>query len=376
MANIMVGKRVLITGATDGIGRYAARELAMLGAEVIVVGRSKQKAEETVREIDAYSQKYAASYLLADLSSMAEVRQLAADFKSKFSRLDVLVNNAGSAFLMRTLSVDGFEKTFALNHLAYFLLTELLLDVLKASAPSRVVNVSSGSHKRGEINFEDLDLKKGYFVMKAYSQSKLANVMHAYQLARRLSGSGVTANVLHPGLVKTGIFRKVPVVGPIADLVVRNRDRAVSVAEGAETIIYLASSSEVENVTGNYFVKSRAVKSSPESYRLNAQERLWRASADRVGFVKTETKVIFKRMLGFLEQFQAGELSFSQMVEGMEFLYKEISDEISTDFSDGWNKYWGGLEVIFALSTMETTINPSDEEVDGLRKIILKELDK
>jgi NAD(P)-dependent dehydrogenase (short-subunit alcohol dehydrogenase family) len=283
MSNPMAGKRVLITGGTDGIGRYAAKELAGMGAEVVVVGRNQSRAEETVQEINAYSQKDAATYLLADLSSMAEVRQLAADFKAKFSRLDVLINNAGSAFIKRTLSVDGFEKTFALNHLAYFLLTELLLDVLKASAPARVVNVSSGSHRRGEINFGDLDLKKGYFVLKAYSQSKLANVMHTYELARRLDGSGVTANVLHPGLVKTGIFRKVPVVGPLVDVVMKSRKRAVSVDEGAQTIIYLASSPEVANVTGKYFVKCEAVDSIPASHDLVAQQRLWDVSAERVG---------------------------------------------------------------------------------------------
>ena len=216
-----------------------------------------------------------------------------------------MVNNAGSAFLQRTLSVDGFEKTFALNHLAYFLLTELLLDVLKASAPSRVVNVSSGSHKRGEINFDDLDLEKGYFVLKAYSQSKLANVMHTYGLARRLSGSGVTANCLHPGLVKTGIFRKVPVVGPLVDLAMKTRRRALSVEEGAQTIIYLASSPEVANVTGKYFVKCKAVNRSLNHIVLTRRSACGGSALNGWGFEKQKQRKYMRRMLAFLEQFQS-----------------------------------------------------------------------
>jgi NAD(P)-dependent dehydrogenase (short-subunit alcohol dehydrogenase family) len=214
---------------------------------------------------------------------MAQVRQLAEAFKAGYSRLDVLVNNAGSAFITRTLSDEGYEKTFALNHLAYFLLTDLLLDTLKASAPARVVNVSSGSHLTGKIDFDDLDMEKGYWVLKAYRQSKLANVMFTYELARRLDGSGVTANVLHPGLVKTGIFRKVGWVGPLVDRVIQSRKRALDVEEGAETIIYLASSPEVEGVSGKYYLKCKAVESSVLSYDVTAQERLWQESLERVG---------------------------------------------------------------------------------------------
>jgi retinol dehydrogenase-14 len=283
MADLMAGKVVLITGGTDGIGKQAAKELAAMGAEVVIVGRSREKAEIAVSEINAHSQRDEDSYLLADLSSMNEVRKLVEEFTRRYSRLDVLINNAGSAFMARTLSADGYEKTFALNHLAYFLLTNLLLDFLKAGAPARVVNVSSRSHLKGVIDFNDLDMEEDYFVLRAYQRSKLANVMFTYELARRLEGSGVTANCLHPGLVKTGIFRKLSWIGNLVDLFVRTRGRSLSVEEGAETIVYLASSPDVEGVSGKYFVRCRAVKSSEISYDTETQKRLWEISAERVG---------------------------------------------------------------------------------------------
>jgi NAD(P)-dependent dehydrogenase (short-subunit alcohol dehydrogenase family) len=277
----MSGKVVLITGATDGIGREAASQLAGMGAKVIIVGRDQGKAEETVRQINAHSHLGKASYLLADLSSMAGVRKLAEDFLASYFRLDVLVNNAGSAFMRRTLTEDGFEKTFALNHLAYFLLTNLLLDMLKDNSPSRVVNVSSGSHRSGEINFEDLDMRENYFILRAYRRSKLANVLFTYELAKRLEGSGVTVNCLHPGLVRTGIFRKIRFVGPLVDMFVRRR--AISVAQGAETIVYLASSPEVQEISGMYYYKSKQADSSALSHDVELQEKLWEVSAHRTG---------------------------------------------------------------------------------------------
>jgi NAD(P)-dependent dehydrogenase (short-subunit alcohol dehydrogenase family) len=283
MEKSMAGKVVMITGGTDGIGLEAAKTLAGMGAEVVVVGRSRERAETAIKEIAAHSQAAAAGYFLADLSLMAEVRRLAEEFKEKYSRLDVLINNAGSAFINRTVTAEGHEKTFALNHLAYFLLTNDLLELLKNSGKARVVNVSSGAHLSGRIDFEDLNLENGYFVLKAYRQSKLANVMFTYELARRLDGSGVTANVLHPGLVKTGIFRKLRWIGPLADLVVRSRERSLSVEEGAQTIVYLASSPEVEGVTSKYFVKCKAVDSSVLSYDVVAQKRLWEESQRQVG---------------------------------------------------------------------------------------------
>jgi NAD(P)-dependent dehydrogenase (short-subunit alcohol dehydrogenase family) len=278
---MMAGKVVLITGATDGIGREAAARLAEMGAEVVVVGRDQKKAEETVNQVNAHSQQGKASYLLADLSSMADVRRLAKEFRSKYSRLDVMVNNAGSAFMKRTLTEDGFEKTFALNHLAYFLLTGLLLEMLKEHAASRIVNVSSGAHHSGEIDFDDLDMEEGYFVLRAYRRSKLANVLFTYALARRLEGSGVTANCLHPGLVKTGIFRKIRFVGPLVDLFISRR--AISVEKGAETIVFLASSPDVQDISGKYFYKSEEADSSPLSHDIELQEKLWEVSTKRTG---------------------------------------------------------------------------------------------
>lgn len=277
----MKGKVVLITGATDGIGREAAKELAMQGAKVVVVGRNRSRAEETVKQLDAHSHDHGADYLLADLAKISEVKRLAGEFLSKYSRLDVLINNAGAGFLKRTVTDEGIESTFALNHLAYFTLTNLLLDRIKAFFPSRIINVSSGAHLSGRISFDDIGLERRYFVLKAYRQSKLANVMFTYELARRLQGSGVTVNCLHPGLVKTGIFKKVWVVGPLVDAYIRRR--AISVAQGAETIIYLASSPEVEGVTGKYFYKCKARDSSPLSYDLEGQKRLWDLSASMAG---------------------------------------------------------------------------------------------
>jgi NAD(P)-dependent dehydrogenase (short-subunit alcohol dehydrogenase family) len=282
MANeLMAGKVVMITGATDGIGCEAAARLAGMGAEVVVVGRDRAKAEETIEQINAHSQSGEASFILADLSTMSAVRKLAEEFRTNYSRLDVLVNNAGSAFMKRTITEDGFEKTFALNHLAYFLLTNLLLDILKENTPSRIVNVSSGAHTSGEINFDDLDMQEDYFILKAYRRSKLANVMFTYDLARRLEGTGVTANCLHPGLVKTGIFRKIRFVGPLVDLFISRR--AISVEKGAETIVYLASSPEVGDISGKYFYKSRQHESSTLSQDEELQEKLWEVSAQRTG---------------------------------------------------------------------------------------------
>lgn len=274
----MDGKTVLITGATDGIGKQAAKELAILGATTVLVGRNEDKCRQAVEEVNALSKGKRASYLVADLSSMSAVEQLAKDFRSGFARLDVLVNNAGGAFLPRQITEDGFEKTFALNHLAYFLLTDLLLDILKANSPSRVINVSSNSHYNGTISFGDIHLKWFYFVFRAYSQSKLANVMFTYALARRLDGSGVTANCLHPGLVQTGIFGKVKGVPKLIEKFLLRK--AISVEAGAETIVYLSSSEEVSAESGKYYYKKVPRTTSEQSYIVQDQERLWKMSEE------------------------------------------------------------------------------------------------
>ncbi|MFN8376694.1 MAG: SDR family oxidoreductase [Anaerolineae bacterium] len=279
----MQGKIVLVTGATNGIGKVAALELAKKGATVVIVGRNRAKTEAVLNEIKTQSGSQKVDLLLGDLSVQADVRRLASEFKSKYTRLDVLLNNAGAVFANRQETADGYEMTFALNHLSYFLLTHLLLDVLKASAPSRIVNVASDAHNGASLNFDDLQNKKGYPVggFGPYGQSKLANIMFSYELARRLQGTGVTVNVLHPGFVATGFGRNngglMGLVMPIAQLFAMNEQ------EGAKTMIYLASSPEVEGVSGKYWDKSKAVKSSPVSYDEAAQRRLWEVSEQMTG---------------------------------------------------------------------------------------------
>jgi NAD(P)-dependent dehydrogenase (short-subunit alcohol dehydrogenase family) len=273
----MQGKVCLITGATSGIGKVTALELAKMGATVVIVGRDRARGEAVQSEIKAKSGNEAVDLLLADLSSQASIWQLAEDFQQRYSHLHVLINNAGLVQLSRHTTVDGLETTFAVNYLAPFLLTSLLLDMLKASAPARIVNVSSSSHEAANINIRDLQLEKGYRIMRAYGQSKLALLMYTYELARRLEGSGVTVNSLHPGFVATNIGQRgmAPVLRPIIKLIF---SRGISPEEGAKTTIYLASSADVEGVTGNYFVKCAPRKSARISYDVALQQKLWEES--------------------------------------------------------------------------------------------------
>jgi len=218
--------------------------------------------------------------MIADLASLDEIRGLAAAYKQKHQQLHVLVNNAGAYNAQRTTTKDGFETTFGVNHLAYFLLTELLLDVLKASAPARIINVSSTAHVGGHMNFDDLQGEKKYVGRAAYGQSKLANVLFTYELARRLEGTGVTANALHPGVVRTGFGKNNPgMMGQLFRLAQTvARPFFISPVQGAATSIYLASSPEVEGVTGKYFAKCKAVDSNAESYDTAVAQRLWQIS--------------------------------------------------------------------------------------------------
>ena len=269
----MAGKICMVTGANSGIGQVTALELARRGAAVTMVCRSRDKGETASREIREKTGSGSLELMVADLSSQAEIRRLAEEFQTRHARLDVLVNNAGVFTRTRSMTGDGIETTFAVNHLAYFLLTNLLLDTLKRSAPARIVNVSSRAHTSATINFDDLQGEREYGGWRAYCQSKLANILFTYELARRVEDSGVTVNCLHPGVIATGLFRSLPKI-----LHFPLRLFLSTPEKGSETSVFLATSPEVEGVTGKYFVKKRAVASSPESQNSEIARRLWEVS--------------------------------------------------------------------------------------------------
>jgi retinol dehydrogenase-12 len=277
----------LVTGATSGIGLVTAQALAKQGATVVVVARNPERGTATVSRITQKTGSAKVELLMADLSVQAQVHQLAEALQHRFARLDVLVNNAGALFSKRLLSADGIEMTFALNHLGYFLLTNLLLDALKASAAARIVNVSSGAHQRGTIDFADFQGERRYGGWRAYCQSKLANLLFTYELARRLEGTEVSVNAMHPGFVATGFGRNNR--GIVALFIRLAQLAALSPEQGAETLIYLATSPEVEGVTGKYFVNKQAVPSSRESYDQAVTQRLWQLSADLTGMAADTT---------------------------------------------------------------------------------------
>lgn len=278
----MQGKTCMVTGANSGIGKATALGLAQMGANVVMVARDRARGEVAQNEVKAKSGNNSVDLLVADLSSQQSIRKLVEDFKQHYKQLHVLINNAGVFMLTRRETVDGLEITFAVNYLAPFLLTNLLLDVLKASAPARIVNVSSEAHENGYIKMDDLQAKKNYRPFRAYGQSKLALVMFTYELARRLQGKGVTANCLHPGFVATNIGQGgvAPVARPVAKFVLSFL--GISSEEGAKTSIYLATSTDVEDVTGKYFVKSVTRRSAPISYDESLQRQLWEESAKLV----------------------------------------------------------------------------------------------
>ena len=280
----MTGRTVLVTGGTGGIGLATAAGLADLGARVGIVGRDAGRAQTAAAQLRSSGAHV--DVFVADLSAQREVRRLAEEVLTAYARLDVLVNNVGGYWATRRTTVDGLERTFAVNHLAPFLLTNLLLDRLRGTAPARVVTVSSGAQSMGAIAFDDLQGERGYSGQRAYNQSKLANVMFTYELARRLDGSGVTANALHPGVVRTDFGREdstgwmrmmLPVIRPFLK----------SPRKGAATSVYLASSPDVENVTGQYFVNRKAKRSATASYDATAAARLWDVSTTLVGLSPT-----------------------------------------------------------------------------------------
>jgi len=278
----MAGKTALITGGTGGIGKATAAGLARMGARVGIVGRDATRGTSAAADIGSTSGNPSIDAFTADLASQADVRRLAAEVLDTYPRLDVLVNNVGGFWAHRHVTVDGLERTFAVNHLAAFLLTGLLLERLVASAPARVVTVSSGAQSMGRIDFDDLQGERKYSGQRAYNQSKLANVMFTYELARRLEGTGVTANVLHPGVTRTafGVEDQAWYFTTGSGFA---RRFMKSPEQGAETPVHLASSPDVEGVSGRYFANGRPKESNRLSYDADAAARLWRVSAELVG---------------------------------------------------------------------------------------------
>ena len=277
----MAGRVCMVTGANAGIGKATALGLANYGATVVMVCRSRERGEMALAEIKEKSGNNYISLLLADLASQASVRKLAEDFKTQHSALHVLINNAGIIPRKRLVTVDGLETQFAVNHLAPFLLTNLLLDVLKSSAPARIVTVSSEMHRGATIDFDDLHSERSYRPTRVYSQTKLANILFTYELARRLEGSNVTANCLHPGVVATNLLADG--IGIPRPLKSTTRLMGASPDKGAKTSIFLAISGAVEGVSGKYYVRQKAMQSSESSYDENLANRLWDASAELTG---------------------------------------------------------------------------------------------
>jgi NAD(P)-dependent dehydrogenase (short-subunit alcohol dehydrogenase family) len=277
----MEGKVCVITGATSGLGLEAAERLAKLGARLVLVGRDEARGAAALARLRASVPGVAARILYGDLSRLAEMKRIGGEIAASEPRIDVLINNAGALFASRHVTPDGLELTFALNHMAYFVVTSLLLDNLKASAPSRIVSTASFAHRGQALDFGDLQATKSYGGMRVYGRSKLANILFTRELARRLAGSGVTANCLHPGFVATrfgggnGILMRTAVRIAMVG--------AIPVAKGAETIVYLATAPEVASVSGGYFAKSRPARPSAAAQDDVAARRLWDESAAIAG---------------------------------------------------------------------------------------------
>ena len=278
----MHGQVCMVTGATSGIGRATATALARQGARLVITGRNEAKTQRIVDEIQDETSSKTIDYLLADYCDLRQVRSLAEAFQDRYTRLDVLVNNAGVFLNTRRETPYGVEQTFLVNHLAPFVLTNLLLDRLLTSAPARIVNVSSDAHRQGTMDLSDLNYQHGFAGIKAYARSKLATVLFTYELSRRLDSSGVTVNALHPGHVATGMWRTgFPILGPLIGWLMARM--AMTPEQGADNSVYLASSPEVAGVTGKYFVKREAVPSAPLSYDVDLARELWQASTRLTG---------------------------------------------------------------------------------------------
>ena len=275
-------KLILVTGGTSGIGKETIKKLALTGATVIFTARDVEKGEETKKEIIKETGNNNIDYLICDLASFISIRECAEEFIKRYQRLDVLINNAGVLSQEKQGSTDGIELNFAVNYLAPFLLTNLLLPLLKRNVPSRVINVSSSMHKEGEINFEDLESKKSFDKYKAYAQSKLALILFTKKLAKDINGSGVTVNALHPGVVGTEMtMQNVRKMNPIAAFIYKRT--LLTTAQGAETSVYLATSPDVANVSGEYFVNKKIAHASPLASDIAVADKLWGISTKMVG---------------------------------------------------------------------------------------------
>jgi NAD(P)-dependent dehydrogenase (short-subunit alcohol dehydrogenase family) len=283
----MSGRVCMVTGASSGIGKATALELARLGATVILVCRDRNRGESVLDEIRRKYDNSDTDLLVTDLLSLDSVRAAADQYLEKYEHLHVLVNNAGAFFMKKGVTVDGIERSFAVNYLSHFLLTNLLLEVLKRSAPARIVNMTGSHHSKATINFDDLQGEGHYSGSHAIAQSKLAEILFTYELARRLEGTGVTVNCLHPGVVATEFVDKDEDFPRAFKYIYRLiKPLLKSPLKGAETPIFLASSPEVEGVTGKYYVSKKAIKSSPESYDTAIAERLWDVSSALTGLDK------------------------------------------------------------------------------------------
>lgn len=270
-------KTTIVTGATSGIGRITALELAKEGATVVLAVRNESKAKKAVANIRREAGHNRVDYLLVDFASQASIRQMAAKFLERHDRLDILINNHGKINILRRETAEGIEETFAVNHLGYFLLTNLLLERIIASAPARIINVSSGSHRDGRIDFDNLQLEEGYSWNRAYGNSKLANILFTIELADQLAGTGVTANALHPGWVATNIgANNVPFFGRIGKAIINLT--AMSPEKGAETTLYLATSPDVAGISGKYFYKCKPVRPTAAAQDKAVARRLWEVS--------------------------------------------------------------------------------------------------
>ena len=274
-------KNALITGATNGIGLITAIEIAKAGYKTVITGRDIAKTKQVVELIKKNSGNDDIHYIIADLSIISNCKKVAEDYQSRFTRLDLLVNNAGAIFPELKLTEDGLENTFALNHFSYFIITGLLLDLLKKSEKSRIVNVSSGAHKASDILFENIRGEIDYKSFSVYGQSKLANILFTYELARKLEGTNVTVNCLHPGVVRTGFGANYK--GIIKAFMKLFSQFLISPENGAKTTIFLALDKTLDGVSGKYFVKKKAEKSSPASYNETTAKKLWDISQEITG---------------------------------------------------------------------------------------------